>query len=211
MRPVHDLRRSGVNEKVVVQERVVLPRATDVVSDAFDLMELHGSSEVEFFVLDFKDAFKQLTIAPVAGHFLGGEALGGFFVYTVLVFGIKSGPLIWGRVAALLMRLIAAMLFDAPARLQCFVDDPLAAVAGTLEVRRVIMWRMVVLWRALGFELSWHKGQRGSTVDWIGAQFGPWRTPSGRCGMRVTIPAEKILKIRQLVDQISWAPRWWRK
>ena len=59
-----------------------------------------------------------------------------------------------------------------------------------------------MLWRALGFELSWHKGQRGSIVDWIGAQFGPWRTPSGRCGMRVTIPAEKISNIRQLVEQM---------
>ena len=106
VRLVHDLRRSGVNEKVVVQERVVLPRATDVVCDALDLMELHGTPEVEYFVLDFKDAFKQLTIAPVERKYLGGEALGGFFVYTVLVFGIKSGPLIWGRVAALLMRLL---------------------------------------------------------------------------------------------------------
>ena len=37
VRLVHDLRRSGVNDRVVVHERIVLPKATDVVVDALDL------------------------------------------------------------------------------------------------------------------------------------------------------------------------------
>ena len=74
-----------------MHERVVLPRATDVVIDALDLMELCGTPEVELFVLDFQDAFKQLTIAPEERKHLGGEALGGYFVYTVVLLGSNPG------------------------------------------------------------------------------------------------------------------------
>ena len=55
---VQDFRRSGGNVKVVVYECVILPRATDVVADALDLMEATSSPQCEFMVLDFKDAFK---------------------------------------------------------------------------------------------------------------------------------------------------------
>ena len=41
-----------------MRERVILPRATDVVCDALELMELCKTAEVELFVLDLKDAFK---------------------------------------------------------------------------------------------------------------------------------------------------------
>ena len=200
VRLVHDLRRSGVNERVVVRERVVLPRATEVVGDALDLLEATGETEAEFFVLDFKDAFKQLTVDPSERRFLGGEALEGFFVYKVLVFGIKSGPLLWGRVAALLMRLTAAALYREHVRIQCFVDDPVATLAGTPVRRRLNIWKMVVRWRALGFALSWKKGQRGPPIDWIGARFGPWHTPSGRHGVMVCLLAEEISKIRSLFE-----------
>ena len=76
VRLVHDLRRSGVNERVVTGERVVLPKATDVVADALDLMESTGEPECEFFGLDFADAFKQLEVDPQEQRFLGGEASG---------------------------------------------------------------------------------------------------------------------------------------
>ena len=205
VRLVHDLRRSGVNERVVTGERVVLPKATDVVADALDLMEATGEPECEYFGLDFADAFKQLEVDPQEQRFLGGEALGGFFVYQVLLFGIKSGPLLWGRVAALLMRITAAAIYSDLARLQCFVDDPLLVTAGTPARRRAVMWKVAVLWHALGFALSWEKGQRGSRIDWIGAQFGPWRSPSGRCGVTVTIPAEKIQKMVETINKLLFA------
>ena len=58
------------------------------------------------------------------------------------------------------------------------------------------MWKMVVLWCALGFALSWRKGQRGPRVNWIGAQIAPWHTPSGKHGVTIAIPEDKLAKIR---------------
>ena len=80
------------------------PRLTEVVADALDLMVPQRQSKGEYMVLDIRDSFKQLRIQPSERRFLGGEALGGFIVYLVLIFGVESGPLLWGRVAAPLMR-----------------------------------------------------------------------------------------------------------
>ena len=38
IRLIHDLRRSGINARITLHERIVLPRLTDVARDALDLM-----------------------------------------------------------------------------------------------------------------------------------------------------------------------------
>ena len=82
------------------------------------------------FVLGYKDAFKQIQVHAAEHKYLAGSAMGGFFHYLCIVFGIKSGPLVWGRVAALLMRLTAAATLGETLSLECFVDDPLFATGG---------------------------------------------------------------------------------
>ena len=106
VRLVHDLSRSGVNHRVRLPERVVLPRLGDVMVQALRL--LRGCPEhegVRFMVLDFSDAFKQLRVSPEEQAFLAGRWTEGWFRYLTVMFGIASGPLVWGRVAAALMRL----------------------------------------------------------------------------------------------------------
>ncbi len=56
IRLIHDLRRSGVNSKVVMHERVILPRLMDVVRDLLALQQEHGLGW-DVFIADFKDAF----------------------------------------------------------------------------------------------------------------------------------------------------------
>ena len=50
----------------------------------------------------------------------------------------------------------------------CYVDDPLAVVMGDTTTRKTTMAMMVLVWESMGFRLSYKKGQRGRTVDWIG-------------------------------------------
>ena len=120
---------------------------------------------------------------PSEWKHLGGEALDGYFRYKVLLFGVKSGPLVWGRTAALLMRITAAVLFHEPARLECYVDDPVLATAGLPATRTKVMWMTIVLWLAFGFTLSWKKGQRGPIAEWIGALILPWQGPNNTHGV----------------------------
>ena len=53
------------------------------------------------------------------------------------------------------------------------MDDPLAVLKGTeAEVDRKAA-RLIMLWLALGYDLSWHKGQFAAEVDWVGYQLQP--------------------------------------
>ncbi len=203
LRLIHDLKRSGVNSRVTMHERIVLPRLRDLIDDIlWAISTLQEDEDWETLVLDYADAFKQLVVDEAERRHLGGRALSGYFVYNVVLFGVRSGPLLWGRVAALLMRITATMNHRDRARLECYVDDPILVVAGTLLVRRRIMLRTILLWLALGAELSWQKGNLGREVEWIGAYLRHWLSPTGVRGATVGITPDRVRKLRDICDQL---------
>eukprot|EP00959_Pyramimonas_sp_CCMP1952_P444225 9300825-Pyramimonas_sp.AAC.1 len=73
--------------------------------------------EVEFMVLDFESAFKMLKVGEVERRFVAGQGAGGYFAYKTVLFGIVSGPLLWGRLAALTTRITASILDQSAADL----------------------------------------------------------------------------------------------
>ena len=54
---------------------------------------------------------------------------------------------------------------------EVYVDDPIIAIRGTVQVRRAQVAGAVLEWAALGIHLAIKKGQFGSTANWIGATF----------------------------------------
>ena len=102
------------------------------ISSGDDLLRL-----VLCIVLDFSDAFKQLHVYISEQGFLTGSCTQGFFAYLRILFGVVSGPLVWGRVAACVMRASQSLAIhdnirenkeqdgadDAHLALACFVDD----------------------------------------------------------------------------------------
>ena len=206
LRLIHDLRRSGVNAKVATHERVVLPRANDARDDVLGLIETCGAQHWEMFVLDLKDAFKQIKLHPAEHKHLAGQAASKYFPYLCIVFGIKSGPLVWGRTAALLMRLTSAVMKDEPPCLECFVDDPLFTIGGN-EIERVRLFSMVViLWLALGFRISWKKGSRGRKIEWIGIVIQEWLSATRVLGVTFTMSAERIEKLATTCKELAAEP-----
>ena len=149
---------------------------------------------------------QQLRVDEAERRFLGGQTLNGWFVYRCVLFGVKSGPLVWGRTAALLMRITSAATCDS-ARLQCFVDDPLITLWGTEQRRSYTLLLIVVLWLACGCKLSWSKGTRGRRVEWIGAALQPWRSTTGVPGVTFTITKEKVEKLASQCDDILRSTR----
>ena len=53
--------------------------------------------------------------------------------------------------------------------MQTFVEDPIIALKGTLPRIDRAVALIVLLWRGLGFNLSFGKAERGTSVDCIGA------------------------------------------
>ena len=95
---------------------------------------------------------------PTERRFLAGHAKlkgrEGFFYYKGVLLGLISGPLLWGRVAALFMRVTAATVHGLRASLQCYVDDPIIATAGSVAEQRQLISLVLLLWAALEFRVS---------------------------------------------------------
>ena len=207
-RIVHDLRRSGRNIRARVPERVVLPRLLDAVEGTLVVARsLKPSEDAKVGTLDFIDAFKQLWVAPEERKHLSGcatlEGVVGFFVYLTVLFGVKSGPLVWGRLAAFVMRATAALSRRAQATFQCFVDDPFFCLGGSENERGKALAKTLLLWEALGLKLSWRKGSWGDKAEWIGAEIQLVRDASGSIThVAVTIDQAKEEKIRLTINAL---------
>ena len=112
----------------------------------------------------------------------GGSQLaceGRFFVYLRNAQGSRNAPICWGRVAALIGRLTQSMFNKAEARIEIYTDDPCIALRGTREERDSMVATIVALWLCLGLPLSWKKGSRGTSADWIGGEFRILPSPAG--------------------------------
>ena len=201
-RLIHDLRRSRVNAMTTVPERVVLPRLMDAGQSLFDIMVSKHQGTAEAMISDYSDAFKHLFIKPNERRFLSGTAkldgVEGFFYYLALLFGAVAGPLLWGRVAAWLMRCTAATTPEDQAQWQCFVDDPLMALKGTRDEKIRLLSRTLLLWRTLNFQVAWHKIQIGRQVEWIGARIDlVYSSQDEPISVDITITESKVMKMRE--------------
>ena len=198
VRLIHDLRRSLVNSEVVIKERLVLPRLSDLIDDTIDMMlKCRENESVELVVLDFADAFKHLHVSPAEQPYLAGKAWRGVFVYRVVLFGIGSGPLVWGRVAAAVLRVTQSLLADY-GRSECFVDDTVLALRGKPSTRRRSLFMVLLLWQILGLKLAWRKLERGRVVRWIGAEIH--LKPEEKI-IIITVPEEKITQMKDTCKQ----------
>ena len=81
------------------------------------------------------------------------------------MFGIKSGPLVWGRIASLAMRATGSLYLASRLPLQCYVDDPILVTREAPEANAARFLVVTLLWSALGLKLALRKGSRGAHVQ----------------------------------------------
>ena len=171
VRLVVDMRRSGINGMMQLFERVVLPRVSDVAESLRHVLQdpRNFDKDLEFMIADFSDAFLTLKLHPDERQWVVIKGPKGFYLVHAVCFGLACGPVLWGRVAAVAMRLGQAATHDTEGRSQCYVDDPLLLALGkTSRERSRIFARFVFLWTCLGYSVAWHKISRGAALQWIG-------------------------------------------
>ena len=191
-RIIWDMRESGINCKCDPSERITLPRLTDAVHDALDLMR-EGESPV-LAAVDIQDAFhnipagedKKFTMALAEME----DRKNHFIVYDVLVFGSKSSPTVWGRYAALLGRILSAVVPEA--RTQVYVDDPLITLPNGSGQGIETLTRILLCTYVLGYPLKLAKASAGHSVKWIGATIN---VDNANKHVVVTIPQDKVEKL----------------
>ena len=201
-RLILDVKQSRVKNGTKKVHRVPLPRATDVVCDIMDMLHRHplGTDEqLDLLVLDFVDAFWNVPLMASERRFFVGKLRSRYFVFLRAAQGSRNGPLAWAGVVSLAIRLVQACLWEGgkcPARINTYVDDPLTVVRGTETRRNYLVACLVLLFTALGFPLSFRKGSRGTSVDWIG--FNLSVRPRV---VQLTITEARVKELRDLADE----------
>ena len=195
VRFIADMRRSGVNGMVHLEEKIALPRGSDLVRDTLDLIE-QGQAEVELYTADFTDAFLNLPIDQAEKQYAIILAQPGqYCAYRGVPFGLASAPLLWGRLSAWLGRAAQALHPPDHHRLQIYVDDPAGAIRGTQAQRDRILSKTLALWAAFGARIALHKASRGRQIKWIGAEY-----TIVHGGVQIAVDADRIRKLQQTVE-----------
>ena len=216
-RLIIDLLRSGANGRVIVPERVVLPRLGDFVASIIDLMEAdvgrwHGpvTDMYEICTVDFEDAFRTLHLEELDGGMMVFRTREGWAVFSRLCCGMAAAPLLWCRVSAAGCRLAQACFGPHELRIQCFVDDPAIAVRGCEPLRKWLLGAVMLVWTVLGFRLSFRLSWRRQEVPWIGASIRLDKRPHGvhgteLPGVLVTLLPSKYQELRSEVERLHQA------
>ena len=127
-------------------QRVILPRLFDAVLTMLLLLSLNTDAgcalaTVGAFVLDFSEAFWQIPICrDEQKYFCATTTIKGrrkYVAFKRAAQGSANAPMLWARVAALIMRLCQGLFPLTVLNLMCYVDDPLAAIRGTPEERQL--------------------------------------------------------------------------
>ena len=191
-RIVIDMKRSKGNERAQVKERIVLPRAQDIVS-SLRLMKAregelrnpgeqksvlkssraYNEAEIEFVMLDLQDAFCHFGVRrEELKHCISpGIENGTAILWVAMLFGFKGAPLIMGRLSAAIGRLVQSLFHPAAGQSQVYIDDIALMIRGTAEQRNLQLSKVLYVLAAFGVQIAMHKGERGKRVTWIGTTF----------------------------------------
>lgn len=206
IRLVVDMRRSGVNGRMQLLERIILPRISDLAKSAQELARAHnGQAGLEFLVADFSDAFYTMAVHPSErSNIIVKDAYGHYCIFNVCCFGLASAPLLWGRLCSMLMRLSQSTMLSHESRIQCYVDDPIIVAAGNCKrSRTMIFLRFLLVWTVLGFKVAFRKVQRGNSLSWIGVDL----ILSGKFqDLIVKLSEEKSMKLRHTLEELVVRP-----
>lgn len=191
-RIVIDMKRSHGNDRARIQERIVLPRAMDIVTSlrvmrarenelrgedrrrsALKGSRTHGESEVEFILLDLQDAFCHFGVhASELKHCVSpGLESGTALLWVAMLFGFKGAPLVMGRLSAAVGRLLQSLFHPAAGQVQVYIDDVALMIRGSLETRNLQLAKVLYVLAAFGVQVAMGKGERGRRVQWIGTTF----------------------------------------
>ena len=224
-RIIIDLLRSGGNARCKVPERIVLPRVVDVI-DSFrylwstkDRMKIKSRDEeweldedrpdggifdFEMVTADLSDAYCHLPVHPEEHQNCLSPGLHQTetLMWVAMLFGFKGAPLLMGRFAACLARIWQSLIAPSEMQSQLYMDDPMWILRGPTSRRNRNLALLLYTARALGINLAWHKGSRGSQLTWIGVMF---EVVQAEAVIKLTVP--KKMMTEAVHDLEAWETR----
>ena len=212
-RLIIDLRRSGGNSKADLPEKLVLPRALDGIETLRSLHTLKSEVSLEdqrsrwgreMVLVDVSDAFPHLGVHPKElEHCLAPdvESTDSFLLFRAMLFGYKTAPLLWSRVAAWMARALQSCVPFEEGQHQVYLDDSFWCLQGTLARRNLLLAFILYTMSAVGMEVSARKGERGDKVVWAGVEF----RLTGNRELLITLPDKFLAAVEDLLK--GWTQR----
>ena len=219
-RIIIDLLRSGGNARCRVPERIVLPRAVDVIEsfrylwstrdrmrgksrdEEWELDEDRpdgGIFDFELVTVDLSDAYCHLPVHPEEhpNCLSPGLRQSETLMWVAMLFGFKGAPLLMGRFAACLARIWQSLVAPSEMQSQLYMDDPMWILRGPTSRRNRNLALLLYTARALGINLAWHKGSRGSQLTWIGVMF---EVVQAQAVIKLTAPKKMMAEVSQALE-----------
>ena len=116
--------------------------------------------------IDIKAAFKRIKIAPNEYKKNVVVIDGKYYYYNALPFGSKVSAYYWQRIAALIHRILQAIIANYPHAGMVYVDDSLWIFKKKdAPLLTTILFMML---QVMKVPLPWNKTIFGSILDWVG-------------------------------------------
>ena len=201
-RIIVDSFQSGTTRATRRAHKSNLPTVTGAVKGILGLMSWNYSpedgDEIELLITDVSDAFWNVPLHYSERRSFVVKFRGRLYVFLRTAQGSRGAPLSWASVASLLARVSQSLLLDQKGqegRLQVYVDDPLLALKGQKQRRRVLAVRFISCFILLGVRLAFDKAKIGNRLTWIGMDIWvrDW------C-VEVQVPLEKLNDILAIVE-----------
>eukprot|EP00435_Cladocopium_sp_Y103_P055471 s826_g18.t1 len=217
-RVIIDLLRSGGNSRCRISERIILPRIQDVIQSLKYLCEARFGlflraqreewedqdqcGEIELASADLADAYCHLAVAEseLANCAAPSVTPGKYLVFTAMLFGFRGAPLVMGRFASMLARLVQALIPPDEMQSQLYMDDPLWILQGPRWRRMENLSLILYMCGALGVRLQFRKGFRGSDAIWIGTKI---ELKLAEEVVVLSIPLKMMNEVRSILE--SWS------
>ncbi|CAL1138035.1 unnamed protein product [Cladocopium goreaui] len=188
----------GLNGRCIIPERSTLPTAKEVLR-SYPLRQCQRN--LMGFSLDVKAAHKRIVLHPDECGLVGFSLEGQLFFYRVTPFGAVFSAFWWARLGGLLLRIFHHLIWLSHAGF-LYVDDFLFFMETNMMPLSATL--LCIFCQLLEIPISWKKTAMHSSIDYIGWKF------NFNAGI-VTIPIEKILKLRGYIEHLISQPRTTRK
>ena len=155
-------------------ERTTSPTVADLTAALHWLHWLHGGHkegqgtfgpDLVLLKADVSKAHRRIKILPSGWRYQVAVNKGKYWVNMVGTYGMASAQLYWGRMAALLLRVLYA-IFPEIAWQFVYVDDFAWVLRGPGSTHLAVAVLVTLL--AIGLPLSWKKTELNHTLRWLG-------------------------------------------
>lgn len=179
LRIVIDLKRSGGNAKSSLPEKLVLPRPLDAIRTFREQRAKQGKDwdpsdgGFEMALVDISDAFTTLPLheAELKHAMAPSTVPEEILVFKALLFGYRTAPLLYSRLAAMMSRMVQSFVDPKVAAHQTYLDDSLWILMGSLKERHSNLALILYTLLAVKMRVALTKGERSAHTTWVGVKF----------------------------------------